>query len=133
MQEIQERKEIYLTVEGLPARWRKGKLETIEHGEYLPGWDTVDDVNFKMCRLAIIDPLTSEFVCPPKPERPYDHTTGQMIDAIRQGEKWECDRADDVDPVVYRDFEGAIAWAFSRLRLTLDHNSLGWMWRKVEV
>jgi hypothetical protein len=88
MQEIQERKEPYLTT-SFPVRWRNGILETA--GRQAAEWQVANvfTAEFVAGNRAVLDPLTGEFVCPPKPERPYDHTTGQMIDAIKEGEKWE--------------------------------------------
>jgi hypothetical protein len=84
MQEIQERREVYFLSHGSPVRWRNGALESFSDYENGPfGWyKTTSTTSFLLGRLQVLDPLTGEFVCPPKPERPYDMTTVQMVDAL---------------------------------------------------
>lgn len=76
MREIQERKEAYW-VHGSPVIWRDGALRypLENNGEFATSsWHK----DFMAGEIFVFDPLTSEFVCPPKPERPCDLTAGEM-------------------------------------------------------
>lgn len=96
MKEIQEREHVYRTVNGSAARWRDGKFEIADYTDGKPAWLRELDAEFKAGEVGVIDPLTGEFVCAPKEERPFDLTTGQMIDAAMADHdarfEWNLDR-----------------------------------------
>jgi hypothetical protein len=133
MKEIQEREHVYM-VFGSPRRWRDGQLqrplsdegvweESPEHNDFMDGY------------IFPIDPLTGEFVCAPKKERPYDLTAGQMVDAIKEDEQYEHDGDQDYwDDNRARMCGSSITCLncgrVSPLPLTLD--TLKLKWRKVE-
>ena len=88
MEEIQEREHIYIDFGGNPHRWRSGQLEEVDVAAGGWAWlPSPQDEKFLGGEPTIIDPLTGEFVCPPKSERPYDMTAGQVFDALEEDEE----------------------------------------------
>lgn len=82
MKEIQERPEAYL-LHCWPAVWRNGRLVIADYNFGVLKASGYHD-SFMAGEIFAFDPLTSEFVRPPKPERPYDMTNGQVLDALQK-------------------------------------------------
>jgi hypothetical protein len=82
MKEIQEREHAYMMGDGAYC-WRNGELQSAE--PYKGPWaKSMFHDKFIAGEIFPLDPLTSEFVCAPKPERPFDMTSGQVFDALEQ-------------------------------------------------
>ena len=131
MKEIKERAELYFNENGYPVRWRNGELQWVKNGEWVKsGYHT----RFIAGEPCVLDSKTSEFVCAPKRERPYNLTTGQMIDTIKEGEKYEFAGSKDW-PEIARHVhlhDRALRWPDGET-VHLAHELLECKWRKVEA